>query len=243
MYETNLEDIMRAQKGDKQALEKILRTNDGLTWSIVKRFNGRGYEMEDLYQIGCMGFIKAIKRFDTSYDVKISTYAVPYILGEIKRFIRDDGPIRVSRSIKELAIKIKEVQREYLKKEGKEIGIMELAEILEVSKEEIAVALDSDRQIESIQEDAYNSEKGEQKMSKLERISTGRDEASMIIDKICIKQLIERLDNREKEIILLRYYKEKTQAEVAKILGITQVQVSRIEKKILTSMKIKLTVS
>ncbi len=243
MYETNLEDIMRAQKGDKQALEKILRTNDGLTWSIVKRFNGRGYEMEDLYQIGCMGFIKAIKRFDTSYDVKISTYAVPYILGEIKRFIRDDGPIRVSRSIKELAIKIKEVQREYLKKEGKEIGIMELAEILEVSKEEIAVALDSDRQIESIQEDAYNSEKGEQKMSKLERISTGRDEASMIIDKICIKQLIERLDNREKEIILLRYYKEKTQAEVAKILGITQVQVSRIEKKILTSMKVKLTVS
>ena len=243
MYETNLEDIMRAQKGDKQALEKILRTNDGLTWSIVKRFNGRGYEMEDLYQIGCMGFIKAIKRFDTSYDVKISTYAVPYILGEIKRFIRDDGPIRVSRSIKELAIKIKEVQREYLKKEGKEIGIMELAEILEVSKEEIAVALDSDRQIESIQEDAYNSEKGEPKMSKLERISTGRDEASMIIDKICIKQLIERLDNREKEIILLRYYKEKTQAEVAKILGITQVQVSRIEKKILTSMKVKLTVS
>lgn len=243
MYETNLEDIMQAQKGDKQALEKILRTNDGLTWSIVKRFNGRGYEMEDLYQIGCMGFIKAIKRFDTSYDVKISTYAVPYILGEIKRFIRDDGPIRVSRSIKELAIKIKEVQREYLKKEGKEIGIIELAEILEVSKEEIAVALDSDRQIESIQEDAYNSEKGEQKMSKLERISTGRDEASMIIDKICIKQLIERLDNREKEIILLRYYKEKTQSEVAKILGITQVQVSRIEKKILTSMKVKLTVS
>ena len=118
-----------------------------------------------------------------------------------------------------------------------------MAEILEVSKEEIAVALDSDRQIESIQEDAYNSEKGEQKMSKLERISTGRDEASMIIDKICIKQLIERLDNREKEIILLRYYKEKTQAEVAKILGITQVQVSRIEKKILTSMKVKLTVS
>ena len=242
MYETNLEDIMQAQSGDKQALERILSINNGLTWSIVKRFSGRGYEMEDLYQIGCMGFIKAIKRFDTSYDVKISTYAVPYILGEIKRFIRDDGPIRVSRSIKELAIKIKEVQREYLKKEGKEIGIIELAQILGVSKEEIAVALDSERQIESIHEDAYNSEKGEQKMSKLERISTGKDEASMIVDKICIKQLIERLDNREKEIILLRYYKEKTQTEVAKILGITQVQVSRIEKRILTNMKMKLIV-
>ena len=243
MYENNINSIKRAQDGDKFEMDRLIRENNGLIWSIVKRFMNRGYEVEDLYQIGCIGFIKSIKRFDTNFEVKLSTYSVPYILGEIKRFIRDDGPIRVSRSIKELAIKIKEVQREYLKKEGKEIGIMELAEILEVSKEEIAVALDSDRQIESIQEDAYNSEKGEPKMSKLERISTGRDEASMIIDKICIKQLIERLDNREKEIILLRYYKEKTQAEVAKILGITQVQVSRIEKKILTSMKVKLTVS
>ena len=242
MYEINLEDIRLAQKGDKEALEKILRTNDGLTWSIVKRFSGRGYELDDLYQIGCMGFIKAIKRFDTSYDVKMSTYAVPYILGEIKRFIRDDGPIRVSRSIKELAGKIRELQREYLLREGKEISIKELSENLNVSREEIAVALDSTRQIESIDEEAYSSDKGVGKTTKLEKISTGTDEATKIIDKLCIKQLIERLGNREKEIILLRYYKEKTQTEVAKILGITQVQVSRIERKILDNMKLKLTV-
>ena len=223
--------------GDKQALERILSVNDGLTWSIVKRFTGRGYDIEDLYQIGCMGFIKAIKRFDVSYDVKISTYAVPYILGEIKRFIRDDGPIRVSRSIKELAGKIKEMQRHYLITEGREIGIKELAEKLNVTKEEIAVALDSERQIESIQEDAYSSGKSEGKTSKLEKISTGADEASIIVDKICVKELIDNLENREKEIILLRYYKEKTQSEVAKILGITQVQVSRIERKILCNMR------
>lgn len=242
MYETNLDDIKSAQEGNKEAMQKILQTNDGLTWSIVKRFTGRGYETEDLYQIGCMGFIKAIKRFDTRYDVKISTYAVPYILGEIKRFIRDDGPIRVSRSIKELLMKIKEVQREYLKREGREIGIIELAENLKVTKEEIAVALDSERQIESIQEEAYSSDKGEGKTSKIEKISTGTDEASKIVDKLCIKELIENLNEREKEIILLRYYKEKTQTEVAKILGITQVQVSRIERKILSSMKTKLSV-
>ena len=242
MYETKIEDIILAQKGDKSAMEKILCTNEGLTWSIVKRFLGRGYEIEDLYQIGCMGFIKAIQRFDISYDVKMSTYAVPYILGEIKKFIRDDGLIRVSRSIKELAVKIKEVQKEYLNKEGKEIGIIELSNKLNVTKEEIAVALDSTRQIESIQEEAYAKDKGEGKTSKLEKISTGTDEAGKIVDKICIKQLIEKLDNREKEIILLRYYKEKTQSEVAKILGITQVQVSRIERKILNNMKMKLTV-
>lgn len=184
-----------------------------------------------------MGFIKAIKRFDVSYDVKISTYAVPYILGEIKRFIRDDGPIRVSRSIKELAGKIKELQRQCLISEGREIGIKELAEKLNVTKEEIAVALDSKRQIESIQEDAYFSEKSEGKTSKIEKISTGTDEASIIVDKICVKELIDNLENREKEIILLRYYKEKTQSEVAKILGITQVQVSRIERKILGNMR------
>lgn len=242
MYETSLEDIILAQKGDKDALEKILRINDGLTWSIVKRFSGRGYEIDDLYQIGCIGFIKAIKRFDATYDVKISTYAVPYILGEIKRFIRDDGPIRVSRSIKELANKIREIQREHVIKEGKEIGVIDLAKKLNVTKEEIAVALDSTRQIESIQEDAYSGNNSEGKTSKLEKISTGTDEASKIVDKICVKQLIDILNNREKEIIMLRYYKEKTQTEVAKILGITQVQVSRIERKILNNMKMKLSV-
>ena len=236
MYEVNKEDIIAAQNGDQEIMEKILKDNNGLTWSIVKRFTGRGYEMEDLYQIGCMGFIKAIKRFDTSFDVKISTYAVPYILGEIKRFIRDDGLIKVSRSIKELGIKIRELEKEYMQKEGKEININILAEKLNVTKEEIAVAIDSTRTIESINEESPEDET----VSKMEKISTGTDEATMIVNKISIKELIDNLNTREKEIILLRYYKEKTQTEVAQILGITQVQVSRIEKRILTSMKSEL---
>lgn len=242
MYETKIEDIIKAQNGDESVMEEILKNNEGLTWSIVKRFTGRGHEVEDLYQIGCLGFIKAIKRFDVNYEVKISTYAVPYILGEIKRYIRDDGLIRVSRSIKELLIKIKEVQREYMIKEGREVGIVELSERLKVSKEEIAVALDSDKQLESINDDAYSGSSNEGKTSKIEKINIGKDETSSIIDKICIKELINSLDKREREIILLRYYKEKTQTEVAKILGITQVQVSRIEKKILNSMRTKLIV-
>ena len=237
MYETRREDIIAAQQGNEHAMEKILKDNNGLTWSIVKRFTNRGYETEDLYQIGCMGFIKAIKRFDTTFDVKISTYAVPYILGEIKRFIRDDGLIKVSRSIKELGIKIREIEKEYMQKEGKEININTLAEILKVSKEEIAVALDSSRTIESINDDTND----ENKASKIETISTGEDEATMIVDKLSINELIQDLETREKEIIILRYYKEKTQTEVAKILGITQVQVSRLEKRILTSMRTKLT--
>ena len=236
MYEVNKEDIIAAQNGDQEIMEKILKDNNGLTWSIVKRFSGRGYEMEDLYQIGCMGFIKAIKRFDTSFDVKISTYAVPYILGEIKRFIRDDGLIKVSRSIKELGIKIRELEKEYMQKEGKEININILAEKLNVTKEEIAVAIDSTRTIESINEESPEDDT----VSKMEKISTGTDEATMIVNKISIKELIDNLNTREKEIILLRYYKEKTQTEVAQILGITQVQVSRIEKRILTSMKSEL---
>jgi RNA polymerase sporulation-specific sigma factor len=233
MYETNLDDIIAAQKGNKEAMEKLLKNNNGLTWSIVKRFAGRGYEIEDLYQIGCMGFIKAIKRFDTSFEVKISTYAVPYILGEIKRFIRDDGLIKVSRSIKELYIKIKEVEKEYIQKEGKDITINLLAEKLKVTKEEIAVALDSSKAIESINDEG----KDNNKLGKIESISTGRDEANMIINRLSIGELIGELQEREKEIIVLRYFKEKTQTEVAKILGITQVQVSRIEKRILQEMR------
>ena len=126
MFENSVEAIKKAQSGDKYELERMIRDNNGLIWSIVKRFNGRGYDLEDLYQIGCMGFIKSIKRFDTNYDVKLSTYAVPYMIGEIKRYIRDDGPIKVSRGIKELGMKIRELQRENLNKKGRELTIEEL---------------------------------------------------------------------------------------------------------------------
>lgn len=212
----------------------------GLIWSIVKRFSGRGYEVEDLYQIGCIGFIKSIKRFDANYEVKLSTYAVPYILGEIKRFLRDDGPIKLSRSIKELNIKIRELQKEYLNKTGEEISLSKLSEELKVSKEEIAMAIDSAVPIDSLENASYRDNKTDKTVSIMEKISTGKDEAMLISNKIAVQELIKNLENREKEVIILRYYKEKTQTQVAKILGITQVQVSRIEKKVLNSMKVKL---
>lgn len=237
MYEIETEDIIKAQNKSEEALSKIVEANTGLIWSIVKRFSGRGHAQEDLYQIGCIGLIKAIQRFDTSYNVRISTYAVPYILGEIKRFIRDDGPIKISRSIKELATKINEIQRQNINKTGEELQINELAEKLNVTKEEIVVALDAIRRPESIDEEAYDEVGGETKISK---ISTNKDETASVINKLCVKELIEELDERERKIIILRYFKGKTQTEVAKWLGITQVQVSRIEKKILTEMRRKI---
>lgn len=213
----------------------------GLIWSIVKRFNGRGYDLEDLYQIGCMGFIKSIKRFDTNFDVKLSTYAVPYMIGEIKRYIRDDGPIKVSRGIKELGIKIREMQKENINKEGKELTIEELEAELKISKEDIALALEANNTVESIDNKFYTDNKDGNSLNLIEKISSNRNEEEMITNKLAIKQLIEGLDKREKEIICLRFYKDKTQSQVAKILGITQVQVSRIERKILANMKMKLT--
>ena len=237
-YENTIQDIIDAQNGNQETMSKLVEENNGLIWSIVKRFQGRGYELEDLYQIGSIGFIKSIKRFDVSFDVKLSTYAVPYILGEIKRFIRDDGSIKVSRSIKELAMKIKDIEAKHLREKGEEITILQIAKELNVSKEEVATALDSLRPTVSIYEDSYSNDEGG--ISFLDTLSTNVDEAEQLSNKLAIKQMIENLEEREKEIILLRYYKNKTQMEVAKILGISQVQVSRIEKKILNSMKLKL---
>lgn len=242
MYENDMKIIEHAQNGNKEAMTKLIEDNNGLIWSIVRRFNGRGYDIEDLYQIGSIGFIKAIQRFDTSFEVRLSTYAVPYILGEIKRFIRDDGPIKVSRSIKELNVKIIELQKEYFNKNGKEISLEEISKELRISKEEIAMALDSARPVDSIEEAQYRDNKTDKTVSLIEQISTGKDEQTEITNRIAIKNLISELDDKEKEIIMLRYYKQKTQMQVSKILGITQVQVSRIERKILENMRRKLTI-
>lgn len=237
MYETNTKDIIEAQNKNEQALEKIVINNSGLVWSIVNRFLGRGYSKEELYQIGCIGLIKAIKRFDTSFEVKISTFAVPYILGEIKRFIRDDSPIKVSRSIKELGAKIKDIQREYLVKNGKDIKISELVKILHVSKEEIVTAIDAAKPIDSIDEEAYE---GEDKETKASKIGNNKDDIAALINKMTLKKVISELNEREQKIIALRYFKDKTQVEVAKMLGISQVQVSRIEKRTLLIMRQKI---
>lgn len=191
-----------------------------------------------MYQIGSIGFIKSIKRFDTSFDVKLSTYAVPYILGEIKRFIRDDGSIKISRSIKELSCKIKDIQARSLREKGKEIGIIEIAKELKVSKEEVAAAIDSLNPVVSIYDETYSNDEGG--ISIVDKIKSNVDEAEQIANRISIRDMITSLGDRDKQIIMLRYYKNNTQSQVAKILGISQVQVSRIEKKILESMKLKM---
>ncbi len=237
MYEIDSEEIIKAQNNDEEAMTKIIKTNSGLIWSIVKRFLGRGYDKEELEQVAYIGFIKAIKRFDTTLEFKLSTYAVPYIIGEIKRFIRDDGAIKVSRSIKELSAKIGQIQKEYITKKGEEITVEELARELKVEKEEIVVALESQRTVESIDKNVYDDENGERKISK---ISNQKDETTILLNKLCVEELINNLETRDKKIILLRYYKRKTQTEVAKMLGITQVQVSRLEKRILSEMKEKI---
>ena len=178
-----------------------------------------------------------MKKFDIKFEVKISTYAVPYIIGEIKRFIRDDGPIKLSRSLKELFIKIREIQNEY-EKLGEEITTDELSKKLKVSKEDIFLAVEANKPITSIDEEIYDEDKGE---TKVNRIKNKNDEMSDIVNKLCLKQLISELKDNDRKIILLRYYKGKTQNEVAKALGISQVQVSRIEKKVLQEMKGKIT--
>ena len=240
MFENSTEAIKKAQSGDKYEMEKILKENTGLIWSIVKRFNGRGYELEDLYQIGCIGFIKSIKRFDTNYDVKLSTYAVPYMIGEIKRYIRDDGPIKVSRGIKELGVKIKEIQKEYLAQKGIEIEVEDIAKKLKISKEDVVLALESTNMVESIDGTYYTDNKDGNSINLIEKLSTNKDEEEMITTKITLNEMIENLSKRDKEIIMLRFFKEKTQSQVAKILGLTQVQVSRLERKVLDKVRVKM---
>ena len=222
-------------------MERLIKDNNGLIWSIVKRFTNRGYEIDDLYQIGCIGFIKSIKRFDTNFEVKLSTYSVPYILGEIKRFIRDDGPIKVSRSIKELNVKIQELKKHYMITKGREITIEELEKELKVDKEDIIIAMESNNCMESIENTVGAENKDGKQLSVLDKISTGKNEEEIITNRMVVNQLIKELGTRDREIILLRFFKEKTQTEVAQILGISQVQVSRIERKVLDNMKSKLT--
>ena len=186
-----------------------------------------------------MGFIKSIKRFETDYDVKLSTYAVPYILGEIKKFIRDDGIIKISRSIKELNAKISKLEEEHLRKTGKNITITELEKALKVDKEEIIVAMEARRPVESIyKEDSNNSD--DKGIDLINKIPAQENEENSIVDKITINELINELAPKERQIIVLRFYKNKTQSEVGKMLGISQVQVSRIEKNILSKMRMSL---
>lgn len=232
MNERNKTLITLAQQGDKDKLAQIIEENKGLIWSIVKRFLGRGYEPEDLYQIACIGFIEAIQRFDFNYDVELSTYSVQYMIGEIKKFLRDDGLIRISRSVKELGMKIKELERIYMVKTGESLCITRLSEILELPEENIYIAMEAQKTIESI-----NAKVGDDDREIIDLLIDDEDEQSKLVDKITIRELIKKLNLRDREIIKLRYFKDKTQSQVAKILGISQVHVSRIEKRILSEFK------
>lgn len=236
------EDLTRllelAQKGDNAALEKIVEENIGLVHSIVRRFSGRGYETEDLFQIGSMGLVKAIKKFDAGFDVKFSTYAVPMIMGEIKRFIRDDGIIKVSRSIKELAVKALSVREKILNETNREPSVKELSKRLNESPEDIALALDACLKPESIHSPICDDSADGKTLA--DRLESCENCEETVLNKVLVQQLIKDFGEREQKIILLRYFKQKTQAEIAQQLGISQVQVSRIEKNVLGLMREKL---
>ena len=212
--------------------QKSQKRINGLIWSIVKRFIGRGYDLDDLYQIACIGFIEAIQRFDFEVGTKLSTYSVQYMIGEIKKFLRDDGIIKVSRSLKELGIKIRELEKNYMTQNGEKIGINEISKILNLPEENIYMALDALKGTISI-----NSNICEDGEEVIDTISSDVDEQTKIVDKLTVTEMIDKLNFRDKQIINLRYFKDKTQSQVAKILGISQVHVSRIEKKILNDFR------
>ncbi|MBD9054931.1 MAG: SigB/SigF/SigG family RNA polymerase sigma factor [Eubacterium ventriosum] len=226
--------INRAHQGDKLARDKILIENTGLIWSIVRRFLNRGHEGEDLFQIGCIGMLKAIDRFDTEFDVAFSTYAVPMIAGEIRRFIRDDGIVKISRKIKENQMKIMHQREIYINEKKQEPTIEELEKVCDLTKEEIVMAMDASRNVESIDKEMYSKDSAYTLMD-LAEDDTNIEET--VLNKIMVQQLMDMLESKERRIINLRYFKNKTQSQVAKEMGMTQVQVSRLEKKILNSMR------
>lgn len=225
--------IIKSQEGDVEARDLLVEKNMRLVWSVVQRFLNRGYDPEDLFQIGSIGLIKSIDKFDLSYDVRFSTYAVPMIIGEIQRFLRDDGTVKVSRSIKELGHRIRRTQDDQMKKLGRAPTITEIAEALDISPEEVVFATEAGRSISSIHETVY--EKDGDPITLLDQMAD-QTEAKWF-DKIALQEAIRDLEERERLIVYLRYYKDQTQSEVAKRLGISQVQVSRLEKKILERMK------
>lgn len=226
--------INRAHQGDKLARDKILIENTGLIWSIVRRFLNRGHEGEDLFQIGCIGMLKAIDRFDTEFDVAFSTYAVPMIAGEIRRFIRDDGIVKISRKIKENQMKIMHQREIYINEKKQEPTIEELEKVCDLTKEEIVMAMDASRNVESIDKEMYSKDSAYTLMD-LAEDDTNIEET--VLNKIMVQQLMDMLESKERKIINLRYFKNKTQSQVAQEMGMTQVQVSRLEKKILNSMR------
>ncbi len=237
-YESNLPLINLARNGDKEALNKIIEKNLPLVSSISKKFLNRGYEYEDIFQIGCIGLVKAVNNFEPKFNVKFSTYAVPMIMGEIKRFLRDDGIIKVSRSVKTTAKKIHYDKEALTKKLNRDPTIEELSEFSGVSTEDIIFATESSSSLHYLY-DVIHQDDGAPVLL-IDKLSETASEDDDVVDKLILKEALNNLDSKSRQIIILRYFKDKTQIQVAKMLGISQVQVSRIEKKVLKTMKDKL---
>lgn len=227
--------IEQSHRGDKEARDKLVQNNLGLVWSIVKRFENRGYDLEDLFQIGSIGLMKAIDKFDTAFEVKFSTYAVPMITGEIKRFLRDDGMLKVSRGLKECAAKIAATRSRLQKELGRDVTLMELEEATGIRREEIVMALEASVEVESIYKSIYQPDGNEVCLA--DRLVEKGNENEKLLDQMLLTQLMAQLEGTERELIVQRYFQEKTQVEVAKSLGLSQVQVSRLEKKILLHLR------
>lgn len=230
-----LETIKRAHQGDKAARDRLVQENMPLVWSIVRRFSNRGYEPEDLFQIGSIGLLKAIDRFDTAYEVKFSTYAVPLIIGEIRRYLRDDGMLKVSRSLKETAWKVRKAEADWQNTVGREPTLEELSEKTGIRKEEIVQSLAANTEVDSLHRSIPGNQGKEITLG--EQICDRHNEIEERTDHLFLEQLLDTLEAKEQQLIYLRYVEEKTQSEVAKIMGTTQVQISRREKKMLAKLR------
>ena len=228
--------IEKSHNGDKEAREQLVEENIGLIWCVVKRFYGRGTDAEDLFQIGCIGLIKAIDKFDLSYDVKFSTYAVPMISGEIKRFLRDDGMIKISRSLKELSYRTFQTREQMTDPIGREPTLEELSQEMGVEKEELVQAMEASGEVESLYSGPIHQKEGSE-ISLLDKLEEKEHREEKILDRMLLGQLLEKLDGQERRLIYLRYFAEKTQSAVGKEMGISQVQVSRMEKKIIQNLR------
>ena len=229
--ETN-ELVSLAKNGDELAKEKLITVNSPLIKSVIKRYLNKGIEYDDLYQLGALGFVKAIKNYDSAFNVKFTTYAVPMIAGEIKRFLRDDGTVKVSRSIKHLSIQIKNFIVEYNQEHNKNPTLDEISKKFNMDKTDIVFAMEANTTPLSLNDKFEDDES----CTLMDKISDGFT-VEKYIDKLTIRELIENLSAREKQVIIMRYYMDKTQSEIAKALGVSQVQVSRIENKVLKEMK------
>ena len=227
--------IERSHQGDKEARDTIFKENVGLIYSVAKRFVGRGVEMEDLIQIGSIGLLKAVDHFNASFEVKFSTYAVPMIAGEIKRYLRDDGILKVSRSLKENCVKIYSAREKLEKELGREPVMEEIAQSAQLSVDEVVMSLESGAEVESLHKIIYQGDGNDiSLMDRLQEKENGQDAA---LNRIFLDEILKKLDARERQLIYMRYFKDMTQTEIAAEMGISQVQVSRMEKRILKQLK------